>query len=252
VTTPDAFECPCGAPAPADLPAPGRAPVRCPACATPLVAPGAIEPAAFERGLGAALVVAVLGAALWATVCHFAKTGAPWSLAVAGLAVGGVARAAARARGGRVQVAAGLALLVFFALGEFLIYRHALLPRLEAMHAAEGASDADALAHSELERIREDPERYASIEATRDLFLAMAAGVAAALWVTRGRPAVAAFNPPSRAAHDDGGQAVAQESFSGPSSTSPASSSPESPTSPPDSPASASPEPPSPRSPDAT
>src|SRR5215471_8147753 len=108
VTNSHGFECPCGAPAPADLPAPGRAPVRCPSCATPLVAPGTIDAASFERGLGAALIVAVVGAALWATLCHFAKTGAPWSLAVAGLAVGAVARAAARARGGRVQLAAGI------------------------------------------------------------------------------------------------------------------------------------------------
>lgn len=232
VTRSDGLLCPCGAPAPADLPAPGRAPVRCAACATPLVAPGTIDAESFERGLGAALIVAVVGAAAWTAVCHFAKTGAPWALAVAGFAVGAAARAAARARGGRVQLAAGLALLVFFALGEFLIYRHALLPRLEAMHAAEGAADADALAQSELERIREDPERYASIEATRDLFLAMAAGLAAAMWLTRGRPAVAAFISPS----------------SSRASPSP----PERPTSPPSASASLGPDPPSPPPPDAT
>jgi hypothetical protein len=161
------------------------------------VAPGRIASAAFERGLGAALLVAVLGAALWAVVCRFGKTGAPWALAVAGLAVGAAARAAARARGGRVQLAAGIALFVFFALGEFLVYRHALLPRLEAMHEAEGSADAALLAQRELEDIRQDPERYAAIEATRDFFLAMAAGVAAALWLTRARPAVAAFSAPS-------------------------------------------------------
>jgi hypothetical protein len=151
----------------------------------------------FERGLGAALIVAVAGAAGWAALCHALRTGAPWTLAAAGLVVGIAARAAARARGGRVQLAAGLALLVFFALGEFLIYRHALLPRLEAMHAAEGAPDSQMRAEEELDRIRNDPERYASLEATRDLFLAIAAGVAAALWVTRARPAVAAFLPPA-------------------------------------------------------
>ncbi len=234
MTSSDRFECPCGEPAPADLPPAGRAPARCPRCATPLVAPGAIASASFERGLGAGLIVAVLGAAGWAAVCHFAKTGAPWSLAVAGLVVGLAARSAARARGGRVQLAAGIALVVFFALGEFLIYRHALLPRLEAMHAAEGAADADVLARQELDRIRDEPERYASIEATRDLFLAMAAGVAAALWLTRGRPAVAAFVRPS--------------------STSPASSSPPPPRPepPPSGPASPGPAPPSPESTDAS
>jgi hypothetical protein len=197
VTEATPYVCPCGAPAPDDLPGPGRAPVRCSACATPLVAPGPVPAPLFERGLGAALIVAVLGAAGWATLCHFLGTGAPWTLAVAGLVVGVAARSAARSRGGRVQLAAGLALFVFFALGEFLIYRHALLPRLEAMHAAEGAADSQMRAEEELERIREDPERYASIEATRDLFLAIAAGVAAALWVTRARPAVAAFRAPA-------------------------------------------------------
>jgi hypothetical protein len=221
VEAPESLRCPCGAAAPADLPEPGKPPVSCALCATPLVAPGRIAAAAFERGLGAALLVAVGGAALWAVVCFFGRTGAPWSLAVAGLAVGIAARAAARARGGRVQLAAGLALGVFFLLGEFLSYRHALLPRLEAMHAAEGAPDADVLAEREAEQIRDDvdfekawrdikrarpldaasavwPSRYASLEATRDLFLAMAAGVAAALWVTRARPAVAAFDAPRR------------------------------------------------------
>ena len=192
------YVCPCGAPAPSGLPGPGRPPVRCAACATPLVAPGPVPAAGFERGLGAALIVAVLGAAGWAALCHFLRTGAPWTLAAAGLVVGVAARAAARSRGGRVQLAAALALLVFFVLGEFLIYRHALLPRLQAMHAAEGAADSHMRAEEELERIREDPMRYASIEGTRDLFLAVAAGIAAAMWLTRARPAVAAFRPPSR------------------------------------------------------
>jgi len=243
MTSDDRYLCPCGAPAPVDLPAPGRAPARCAACATPLVAPGRIDGAAFERGLGAAMLVAVAGAAGWAALCHFERSGAPWTLAVAGLAVGAVARAAARARGGRVQLAAGISLFVFFALGEFLIYRHALLPRLEAMHAAEGAPDAPALAMSELERIREDPERYASIEATRDLFLAMGAGVAAALWLTRGRPAVAAFRrrtPPAP---------VSASSSTTPSQSPPSPPSSETPSSSDASPGSA---PPSPRSPDAT
>jgi hypothetical protein len=170
--------------------------VRCTVCATPLVAPGKVARVAFEWGLGAAMLVAVLAAIGWAAVCFLTATGAPWSLAVAGLLVGVAARAAARARGTPVQVAAGLALLVFFGLGEFLIMRHALLPRLEAMHAAEGAPDANIRAEQELVRIRREPERYASIEATRDLFLAMAAGIAVALWITRAPRAVAAFDAP--------------------------------------------------------
>ena len=238
------YVCPCGAPAPSDLPGPGRPPVRCAACATPLVAPGPVPASVFERGLGAALIVAVLGAAGWATLCHFLRTGAPWTLAAAGLLVGVAARAAARSRGGRVQLAAGLALLVFFALGEFLIYRHALLPRLEAMHAAEGAADSEMRAEEELERIREDPERYASIEATRDLFLAIAAGVAAALWITRARPAVAAFRAPAARVAPPAPEASVT------SASSQTSSSPSEP--PPSGPASPESASPSPAPPDAT
>ena len=181
------------------MPPPGSRPVRCTVCGTPLVAPGRVARTAFEWGLGAAMLVAVVAAIGWAAVCFVTATGAPWSLAVAGLLVGLAARAAARARGTPVQLAAGLALLVFFGLGEFLIMRHALLPRLEAMHAREGAPDASVRAEQELARIHRDPERYASIEATRDLFLAMAAGIAAALWVTRAPRAVAAFVVPEPA-----------------------------------------------------
>lgn len=247
VTEPTAAEsenngliCPCGAPVPANLPGPGKLPVACARCATPLVAPGKVPGSSFEMGLAAAIVVAVLFAAGWAGLCYLTKTGAPWLFALGALAVGVAARMAARARGGRVQLAAGIALFVFFALGEFLIYRHALLPRLEAMYLEEGAPDAHVMAREELQHIEDDPERYASLEATRDLFLAMAAGIAAALWVTRARPAVAAFSAPSS---------------SRPSS--PASSSelisPELPaSSPPSLPASPGSEPPSSRSPDAT
>ena len=195
--------------------------MRCPVCATPLVAPGRVARVAFEWALGAAMLVAVVAAIGWAAVCFFTATGAPWSLAVAGLLVGVAARAAARARGTPVQLAAGLALLVFFGLGEFLIVRHALLPRLEAMHAAEGAPDASVRAEQEMDRIRREPERYASIEATRDLFLAMAAGIAAALWVTRAPRAVAAFTAPLPAPAP--APAAAPTSSAEPPSSSPAS-----------------------------
>lgn len=170
------------------------------------------------------MLVAVVAAVGWAAVCFVTATGAPWSLAVAGLLVGVAARAAARARGTPVQLAAGLALLVFFGLGEFLIMRHALLPRLEAMHAAEGAPDASVRAEQELVRIRREPERYASIEATRDLFLAMAAGIAVALWITRAPRAVAAFAVPEPAAPP-----APATSSEPPPSSSPASPAPEPP-----------------------
>jgi hypothetical protein len=215
------------------------------------VAPGPIPAAGFERGLGASLIVAVLGAAGWAALCHFFRTGAPWTLAAAGLVVGVAARAAARSRGGRVQLAAALALFVFFALGEFLIYRHALLPRLEAMHAAEGAADSQVRAAEELERIHEDPERYASIEATRDLFLAIGAGLAAALWVTRARPAVAAFSVPVRRLAPLPRRTPVTSASWEPAS-SPSTSEPPASASPPSSSASPGPDPPAPRSPDAS
>jgi hypothetical protein len=218
--------------------------VRCPACATPLVAPGPVPRPEFERGLGAALIVAVLGAAGWALLCHVSRTGAPWTLAAGGLAVGVAARAAARARGGRVQLAAGIALFVFFALGEFLIYRHALLPRLEAMHASEGAPDSEIRAEEELNRIRDDPARYASIEVTRDLFLAIGAGLAAALWLTRARPAVAAFSSPAPRAAEPPPPADASTSPSSAPSSPEASPAPE-----PSSPGSEPPAPGSPGSP---
>jgi hypothetical protein len=201
------------------------------------------------------MIVAVAAAAGWALLCHATKTGAPWTLAVAGIAVGATARAAARARGGRVQLAAGLALLVFFALGEFLIYRHALLPRLEAMHRAEGFLDSEIRAEEELEQIRREPERYAAIEATRDLFLAMAAGIAAALWITRPRHAVAAFTRPSPDVGGDppdsrgyGGQALPSKDVGGDSPDVPGYGG-QGPVSDPSSAPSSSPEPPPPSAP---
>jgi hypothetical protein len=198
------------------------------------------------------MIVAVAAAAGWALLCHATKTGAPWTLAVAGVAVGATARAAARARGGRVQLAAGLALLVFFALGEFLIYRHALLPRLEAMHRAEGAQDSEIRAEEELAQIRRDPERYAAIEATRDLFLAMAAGIAAALWITRPRAAVAAFirPAPALAAAPDPVEPAPPVPVSDPSSTPSTSAEPSPEPSTPSAPASPGSDPPSAGSPD--
>ena len=41
------------------------------------------------------------------------------------------------------------------------------------------------------------PTRYLAIEASRDFLLAAAAGIAAALWLTRAPRAVAAFNAPT-------------------------------------------------------
>jgi hypothetical protein len=225
--------CPCGAPVPAGLPGPGERPVHCPRCATPLVAPGRVSGTAFEMGLAAAVVVAVLFAAAWAALCYVTGSGAPWLFVAGGLAVGIAARMAARARGGRVQLAAGIALFVFLALGEFLIYRHALLPRLEAMYVEEGAPDADVLAREELQHIQDDPERYASLEATRDLFLAMAAGIAAALWVTRARPAVAAFSAPSSSRPSSSASHPSQEPPASQPSSGPASPGSAPPSSPP-------------------
>jgi hypothetical protein len=196
VTPTSSLLCPCGAPAPAVLAPRGGRPVACPNCRTPLVAPDAPPWAVFERALGAALIAAIGAAAGWAALCYATRTGVPWSVAAAGALAGAAARIAARTRGGRVQAAAAIGLLVFLALGEYLVYRHALLPRLEAMHEAEGARDAAVRAQDELAQIQEDPERYAALEASCEMFLATALGIAAALWITRAPRAVVAFRAP--------------------------------------------------------
>ncbi len=184
--------CPCGAPAPEPLPGPGCAPAPCARCATPLVRSGAVPAPAAERALGAALLVAAVSAVGWMLAAKATGTGAYWSLPIAGAGVGLASAMAARARGGRVQAAAACGFLIFLALGEVLIYRSALLPRLVALHSAEGASDAEILARTELDRM--DVAQFLHIELTVGLFVGLAIGLAVALLLNRAPPAVVAFH----------------------------------------------------------
>ena len=132
----------------------------------------------------------------WARLVYATGWGASWAVAVAGLFVGVAARPAARARGARGQTAAVVALVVCFLLGEFLIYRHALYPRLVAMHQREGAPDAEIVATEELDRIHDEFSNYLALEASLAVFVSLIAGLGTALWVTRAPAAVAAFRVP--------------------------------------------------------
>jgi len=151
------------------------------------------------RAVGSALLVAVACAAGWAVLARETSSGAPWVIAAAGAAVGGTARLAADRRGLRVQAAAVGAFLVFLVLGEGLLYRTALEPRLEAMHAAEGAEDPAGLADRELDAT--DVLQYLqSIEIGIGWLVAVGAGIWLAARIPRLPPAVAAFSPPAAAA----------------------------------------------------
>jgi hypothetical protein len=186
--------CPCGAAAPEGLPPPGGVPLPCRACGTPLVAPGPVPLDAAERALGAALLAAVGCAAVWGAASAQTGRALPWALVVAGAAAGAAARFAARALGTRVQAAAVVALVVALALGEALQFRRALVPRLEAMHAAEGAADPSRLAADEAART--DFWDYLEIETTFAWFASLAAGSWLAWRIPRRRPAAVVLSAP--------------------------------------------------------
>jgi len=136
-----------------------------------LVLPGHTPPDAVLRSVGSALLVAVACAAGWAVVARATATGASWAILLAGAAV--------------------VAFVVFLGLGEALLFRSALLPRLEAMHAAEGAADPAGLA--EREREATDFLQYLQIEAGLGWLLAAGAGAWLAARIPRLPPAVAVF-----------------------------------------------------------
>lgn len=116
---------------------------------------------------------------------------AVWAVVAAGGLIGLAARCAALRRGTRVQFAAVLGFVVFLGLGEVLIYRQALEPRLIEMHRQEGAVYPENRAHRELQRM--DVGRFLHIEASLSLFAAVAAGLGLSLLVTRAPQAVVAF-----------------------------------------------------------
>lgn len=175
--------------------------MRCASCDTPLVGPGKMSSWRIEKALGGGLLVGVVCAAAWVALSESSGTGAPFVVAGAGVLVGVAARMASRSRGFGVQMAALAAFVVFVLLGEVLLYRHALLPRLEAMHQREGAMDYEIRARHEEQRLRdlsfgEQLEHYMHIEMTLALFVALAMGGGLAVLITRAPPAVAAFLAP--------------------------------------------------------
>lgn len=189
-----AFACPCGLPAPASLPAPGRTPVVCDGCGTPLVQPGPPAPGAVERGLAAGLLAAVGAAWGWVLASRATVSGAPWAIPAGALVVGAAVWAVARTRGPRLQAAALLAFVVFLALGEVMLYRQTLRERLVAMHAAERSREPELLADQELREMTAG--RYLGIEVGL-AWWACALGGAAISWrLLRAPAAVAAFGPP--------------------------------------------------------
>jgi hypothetical protein len=194
VVTSSALLCPCGLPAPADTPAAGRAPVRCADCGTPLVRPGGVPRDDAERAFGAALLVASLLAVAWMFAARWTDGAAHWVLPLAGIVIGLASWMSARARGPAVQRAAALAFAGFVLLGEVLLYRGALLTRLTAMHAAEGAPNPEVLARDELAET--GIAEYLHVELTFWLFVGFAVGMFLALRLTRAPLAVEAFLPP--------------------------------------------------------
>ena len=127
-------------------------------------------------------------------VARTTATGAHVVLPVAGLLVGLGARLAARARGGPVQAASVLGVLAAVVVGELLLFRAALQPRLVAMHRAEGAADADVRAQDELGRM--GMGEYLHIELGAGFLLGVTAALIVAWLVTRAPTAVVAFRAP--------------------------------------------------------
>lgn len=185
------FTCPCGAPAPAPLPSPGCEPVPCARCRTPLVAPGNTPRDATLRAAAAGLGAAGLGAVAWTIVAVRLATGAPWTIAVGGVAIGVACRTAAGARGPSVQGAGLASFLAFLAGGEALLFHRALAPRLLAMHRAEGTPSAEILADRELDAIGWGG--YLRLEIGLAWCAAIAAGLAVVWVLCRAPRAVAAF-----------------------------------------------------------
>jgi len=193
-----AYACPCGAAAPSDLPDPGRSPVACARCGTPLVRPGAVGGAALVRGAVAGIAVAVVCAFAWSEAARWTSRGAAWFIVLAAVATAMAVRGAARARSPGLQWVAVGVLVVFLGAGEPLLFRRALEPRLVAMHAAEHDPDPELPARQEAGKMTFGD--YLSIEVTLGWFLAVGAGAWVAWRILRPQPAVAAHV--ARAPHD--------------------------------------------------
>jgi len=155
------------------------------------VKPGGVPQDDVERSIGVALLLASVLSVAWMFVARTTGGSAHYALPVAGALIGGGAWLGARTRGPAVQRAAALSFAAFVVFGEVLLYRGALLPRLVALHRAEGAPDAEVLAHQELEGM--ELTQYLHVELTLTLFAGLAAGLVLALLLTRAPVAVAAF-----------------------------------------------------------
>lgn len=149
------------------------------------------------RAAGVALLVASAAAGGWAGLARATATGAPWAIVAGAVVIGAATRFAAGGRGLRVQVAAGAAFLVFLALGEGLLYRTALRPRLVAMHAAELETDPEETADAELAAT--GVWEYLQIEIGLAWIVAAGGGLWLALRIVRPPPAVVVFRAPTPA-----------------------------------------------------
>jgi hypothetical protein len=219
---PEALLCPCGAPAPTDLPPPGSRPRPCPRCATPLVAPGSPGAAALQRAAGAGLLVAAAAAAGWAALSRAAGARAAdlpfepgfgakvalslllhpaWAIPAGAAAVALMTQAAAGARSTATRWIAMGAFVVFLAVGEWLLYRNVLLHRLVAMHAVEGAQSPEILGAEEHHAMT--PWKYKDLETDLGWFLAVAAGVLVVWRLARPHAGVVVFRCAEEPAPED-------------------------------------------------
>lgn len=172
------------------------------------MAPGGVGRAARERGAAAGVLAAVVCGFGWVLVARAASSGTHAAIPVGALLVAWAVRLAARARSTDLRWIALGAASLFLVLGELLLYRHALLARLVAMHAAEGAHEPDVLGADEYSAMT--ASKYLHIELDLGWWAAVALA-AVLVWRTLAPPpAVPAFVPGGAAAEGEAaGGAVA-------------------------------------------
>lgn len=190
--------CPCGALVDGPLPAAGRPPAPCGACGAPLVAPGGVGRSALETGTAAAVLAAVVCAFAWVGLARAFDGAVHAAIPAGALVIAWSVRRGAKVRAPQLQWIAGAATLAFLALGELLLYRHALLGRLVAMHAAEqvagGGTDSAVLAEDEYRAMT--PGKYLHIELDLAWWAAVALGAFIVGRTLRPLPSVPAFVVP--------------------------------------------------------
>ena len=201
IETPDAprFACACGTVAPR-LPEAGAPPVACETCRSPLVSPERLPVVQIEFAFGAALLVGVAMAAAWTAIARATASGATWFALIAAVLIAIAAFAAAGGRARLVQAAALTGFAGFLAVGEALIYRHALAARILAMHVAEQASDAALAADREMRAM--DIWKYLAIEVDLTFCIVTAASCLLLWRITQPPRALVAFRVPEPSAAD--------------------------------------------------